>query len=91
MLRIIVAVAAAAQPVSGEMLCGSGAPRALARLEGATGLVELTLSLWLKTKTGCAPMKHPYVASAVAQWHEGCTLISGVFRETPRTLTESVH
>ena len=30
-------------------------------------------------------------ASAVAQWHEGCTLISGVFRETPRPLTESVH
>lgn len=83
----VVLVAAGAALGGAEMLCGRGGERPLSRLHGGSSLVEFTLSLWLKTRQGCAPLKKKaYPASAGAQWHEGCALVSGVFRDTPTAL-----
>ncbi|KAH8043220.1 hypothetical protein JL721_13175 [Aureococcus anophagefferens] len=74
-------------PVAAAMLCGAGQEEPLGRLGGGTGLRSLSVSVWLKSTEGCAPLKgRAYAAGDAAQWHEGCTLVSGIFRDPPPAL-----
>lgn len=87
MMRRLVVVAWVAAAMASEMLCGSGSDLPLGRLEGGSGLNALTVSLWLKSREGCAGMRgRSYVDGARAQWHEGCVLVSGIYRDTPVSL-----